>query len=105
MTDKYILHGKEPVPCDDLFKWAEWLKSADRHVKEDEINGVRISTVFLGLDHNLARLLGRGRPHLFETMIFGGEHDMYCERSSTWDQAKINHDRVVKMVRNLKREG
>lgn len=25
---KYILRGKEVVPCDDLFRWAQWFEVA-----------------------------------------------------------------------------
>lgn len=32
-----------------------------------------------------------GPPILFETMIFGGEHDQYQERCSTWEQARKAH--------------
>jgi hypothetical protein len=32
-------------------EWAEWIETAERHVANDLIDGVRVSTVFLGLDH------------------------------------------------------
>jgi hypothetical protein len=44
--------------------WAKWFESADRVVKKTTLNGVRVSTVFLGIDHGL----GRGPRELFETM-------------------------------------
>ena len=46
-----------------------------------------VSTVFLGLDH----AFDGGTPLLFETMIFGGEHDEYQERYATWDEAEAGH--------------
>ncbi len=69
---RYILHGKTAIPCDNLFAWAQWFEAADRLVAKTEVGDVRISTVFLGLDHNF----GEGDPLLFETMIFGGSHDL-----------------------------
>lgn len=94
MTDKFILNGKTPVPA-DLMTWAKWFESADRHVAQDQIGDVRISTVFLGIDHSF----GGDTPLLFETMIFGGEHDQYQNRSSTWDEAEQQHAEALAMVR------
>jgi hypothetical protein len=93
MTDKYILDGKTPVPCDDVLEWAK-LFGTERHVGETDVNGARVSTVFLGLDHSF----GKGPPLLFETMIFGGEHNEYQERYSTWEEAEEGHKRAVAMI-------
>lgn len=68
---KYILKDKKPVLCEDLIKWSKWFHDAERHVAGNTINGIRVSTVFLGLDHSYFE----DEPILFETMIFGGEHD------------------------------
>ena len=76
---KYILDGKNPVPCDDIHEWGKWYETANRHVEKTNIGEAAVSTVFLGLDHNW----GEGDPLLFETMVFGGKHDEYCERYST----------------------
>ena len=81
---KYILEGKRVVEETNLIKWAEWFETTDRHVADDTIGKVRVSTAFLGLDHNLFG----GKPLLFETMIFGGKHNDYQERYTTWEKAK-----------------
>lgn len=96
MSDKYILEGRTPVRCDDLYKWARWFENgAARRVAFDHVgDGLTVSTVFLGLDHNW----GEGPPQLFETMIFGGPHDEYQERYSTWDEAVHGHARAVAMA-------
>lgn len=91
---KYILYGKTPVPCDDVLEWGRQYEKTDRHVANDVVGNVRISTVFLGLDHSF----GGGVPLLFETMIFEGPHDGYCERYSTWEQAEEGHREAVKLV-------
>lgn len=70
----------------------------DRHIGDDTINGARISTVFLGLDHNW----GDGPPVLFETMVFGGEHDEWMDRYHTYDEALAGHKKVVDCITNNK---
>ncbi len=83
----YILDGKNVVECNDLMEWASWYQTAERRVAKTEGNDVRVSTVFLGIDHSF----GDGPPELFETMIFGGEHDDDQRRYSTWDEAEKGH--------------
>lgn len=66
----------EPIPVDDVEVWAWWFQTAPRHVAQDQDEGagpevVRVSTVFLGLDHQW----GDGPPVLWESMVFGGPHD------------------------------
>jgi len=95
MSEKYILDGHEPVPCEDLLEWARWLETADRHVAETHIGTTRISTVFLGLNHQR----GSGPPLIFETVIFGGKLNGYQRRCSTWDEAEAQHQDGVRAVR------
>lgn len=95
MSEKYILDGHNPVLCDDLLKWAEWYETADRTVLKTPLpNGIRVSTVFLGLNHNF----GRGKPILFETMVFGGKLDEKQKRYRTWEEAEIGHKATVAEV-------
>lgn len=96
--DRYILKNRIPVPTDDIYEWGLMWRSSDRIVKQEMVGDVRISTVFLGLDHNFLSALGEGRPLLFETMIFGGKHDQYQERYSTWDEAEVGHRVAVQLV-------
>ena len=90
----YILEDKKAVECDDIVKWATWFGSADRIVKKTMIGDVKISTVFLGIDHSF----GDGDVELFETMIFGGKHDEWMDRYSTWTDAEKGHELACKMV-------
>lgn len=101
---RYILddHGV-PVPCPDLFKWAQWTeqsyKTGVRRVARDELAyGHFVSTVFLGLDHNIDRVIdpeGGHRPLLYETMAFNdyGSLDVPWngERYSTREEALEGH--------------
>lgn len=89
MSGHYILDGHKAVLC-DLMTWARWLEQnqASRKVARTDISpGVFVSTVFLGLDHNY----GDGEPHIFETMVFGGDSDGDMERCATWEQAERQH--------------
>lgn len=92
----YILNGKEPVEVDNVIEWAERFDTKNRVVKQTTIGEVKISTVFLGLDHSF----GEGAPLLFETMIFGGKEDGYQERYSRWDEAEKGHDAACEIVKN-----
>ena len=95
MSDKFILEGKTPKPA-GLTEWAQWFGTADRHVGNDKIGEVQVSTVFLSINHDFAE---QGEPILFETMVFGGEHDEFQSRCCTWDQAEEMHKRACEMVR------
>lgn len=96
MTGRYILNGHEPVEEPDLLTWATWLENADRHVKLSIQGDVRVSTVFLGLDHNFGDLFGL--PILFETMAFIGHDSIAQDRYRTWAEAEAGHDRIVAEV-------
>lgn len=97
MSEKYVLDAnRNPMPCEDLMEWAEWFELVEnRRVAQDQVGDVKISTVFLGIDHNFG---GGGMPILFETMIFGGEHDQWQDRCCTWDEAEEMHKRALDIV-------
>ena len=91
MSGHYILDGKRPVPV-SMDVWAVWFGKADRKVEITKIDDeVSVSTVFLGLDHSF----GHGPPMVFETLVFGGEHDGEMSRYSTWEQAVNGHFETV----------
>lgn len=96
----YILDGKTPVEVGKtpggIVVWAQWFDKADRTVKETMIGGTRISTVFLGIDHNFSF---DGDPILFETMVFGGELDQEQKRCCTWEEAEMMHEKMCDRVR------
>jgi hypothetical protein len=101
MTDRYILdaHG-QPVPCPDLLTWARWYETANRRIAQDLDEGdegkrVRVSTVFLGLDHNR----GDGPPVLWETLVFGGELDGEMQRYSSLADALAGHQAMCERVK------
>lgn len=95
MSRYYVLRGKEPVPTDSVIEWGQFFESDNRMVARAEVGDITISTVFLGIDH---RFMDDGPPLLFETMIFGGVHNEYQERYSTWEEAEAGHARAMALV-------
>jgi hypothetical protein len=93
--DLYILdQNGEPAACEDVIAWAAWWSAANRQVAEDRIKGVRISTVFLGIDHNL----GDGPPLLWETLVFGGALGGELKRYATREEALAGHAAMLARV-------
>ena len=80
--------------------WARSLN--DRSLQRVALNQItadcRVSTVWLGLNHNL---FGTGPPLIFETMVFGGppEIDEKLERYSTEAEAIAGHAQMCARVR------
>ena len=96
MNRYYILKDKKVIPVNDVLEWAKMFEKKDRRVAEDNIGEVRISTVFLGLNHRF----GKGKPLIFETMVFGNcIFDNYQERYSTYEEAEKGHKFMVKRVK------
>jgi hypothetical protein len=99
-TGKYILDVRgEPVPCDDVAAWAFWFETADRRVAQDMDEGegaagVRVSTVFLGLDHAFAG----GPPILWESLVFGGALDGEQRRYTSRAAALEGHQELCRLV-------
>ncbi len=89
----YILDGHQVIHCPDIGQWINWFSTADRRVRLTEIGCLRISTVFLGLNHNFSR--NDSPPMLFETMVFDQDTDLYQERCSTWAEAEEMHAQMV----------
>ncbi len=91
----WILEGKEMRQV-GLEEWAKWFQeSPDQHLADTMQRDVRISTVFLGIDHSFG--MG-GPPILFETMIFGGRYEGDMQRAATYDEALAYHANAVKNV-------
>lgn len=83
-----------PVPAPSTLAWAQTMEG-DWRVAETTIHGYRVSTVFLGIDHNFGY---GGPPVLWETMVFPDDEsyeDLYCERYTSVDDARAGHQRIV----------
>lgn len=98
----YKLVNKIPVKC--TIEELSTFTADDKRVAYDKFGEVAVSTVFLTIDHGLLQngeVLGIDEILLFETMIFGGEHDGYQVRFATWNEAVIGHKEACDLVNKL----
>lgn len=102
VSDCYKLEGRVVTKYDTFEAYLEDAKANKyphphpHHVGDTTIKGVRVSTVFLGLDHSF----GGRCPMLFETMVFGGQLNGEQERCSTYDEAEAMHSKWVEAVKD-----
>lgn len=83
----YCDRNGKPIDAETYYA----LLGGDCRVALDEFDGQRVSTVWLGLDHNF----GRGPLAIFETMIFGGEHNVDCRSYPSEGEALRGHREAV----------
>jgi len=103
MNYYYYLNLDKSVRLCTLEEWGlqleEMRRNDSKHVSDTEVNGKRVSTVWIGINHNF---LGNGKPLIFETMIFDNDnnscYEIYCDRYSTWDEALAGHEKAVQWV-------
>jgi hypothetical protein len=97
MSRWYILDNNNNPIAKPTLEAAKWLEEGTnrRTVKRDEIGDILVSTVFLGLDHSWTP---GGKPVLWETMIFGGEHDQYQERYTSHKDALEGHEKALTLI-------
>lgn len=101
----YILDkDKNPVPAKDMIQANRLLADTDSRrvalddiIVEDYAITITVSTVFLVLDHNHSP---KGKPVLFESMIFNGELNQSLDRYRTWKEAEDGHKKMVELVKN-----
>lgn len=88
------------VPTADHDEWGAFMEHGQRHVGFYDANGVKVSTVFLGIDHSFGFDIcsdtdkAKG-PILWETMVFGGPMDSYMERYRSAEAARQGHARIL----------
>lgn len=91
--DKYRRDGTlYPEGDAGLLEWAADLEKGCKVARSRTIYGEKLSTVWLGLDHNFG---GEGPPLIFETMLFmkSNKNDLQW-RYSTEEEAKEGHRRA-----------
>ncbi len=96
----YILDNDEPIEA-TMEEWSAFFASPERIVASDMLGDVRVSTVFIGMDMGYEFLTTQHKPVLWETMIFGGDHDQYQERYTSAADARAGHYRAVNLVLGL----
>ncbi len=84
-----------PMPIEWAGRWWENNDGQNRRVDSTWLGKIHISTVFLGIDHSW----DDGPPVLWETMIFGGIHDGYQERYTSYRDARLGHEEAVILAR------
>lgn len=91
--------NKNVVPC-SRDEWNDLYK-LDRHVSNEIINGMNISTVFLGLCHNFNLHDNDRTPIVFETIVFDkNDRSIYMKRYSTWEEAEKGHKQAIEWIKN-----
>lgn len=84
--------------------WARWFEDFENRIVRQTSCAAGtcfVSTVFTGIDHGINYGSRPYSPQLFETMIFGGAADLYCDRYSNFKQASLYHDVVVGQVEEI----
>lgn len=79
----------------DLLTWARAFEKMDRRIAADEAGPSKVSTVFLGVDHQW----GDGPPLIFETLVFGGPLEGEMDRYSTRAEALAGHAAMLARVK------
>lgn len=102
----YIIENRVPIPMASalisFYTWRDEQPESTWVVGKFRFLNTKVSTVFLGFDHNYYSYCLQGvedeftvppehRPILFETLIFGGPLDGQGERYYTWEEARLGH--------------
>jgi hypothetical protein len=97
LTMRYFILNEDHsvASTDDVKEWAESFEKSQRVARTEVSPEVSVSTVFLGINHNYYG----GPPLLFETMVFGGEHDQDIWRYASWEEAEAGHEEAVTLVK------
>lgn len=109
--NSFVLNGRVAEACPDLVRWVKFMKNTEaRRISETFVGPMRVSTVFIGLDHNFCE---KCPPILFETMVFAPcepeqvfsmtitseEIPDYTRRYCTYEEAEAGHAEVVAQLR------
>lgn len=89
--------NNNPIPENDLLKWAEWMEGYRRPVGTDTFtkNGIEygVSTIFLGT-------MSFFGSTLFETLIEDSEGNHNIYRYETWAEAEEGHKEWVRKLQS-----
>lgn len=106
MRKKPIWFRRDGKPIHDVLTWAKLFENlAYKRVAETLLeDGTRISTVWLGLNHNFSE---NEPPLIFETMVFSCEPQAFpeewdCRRYSTEAEAIMGHDAMTRKWKGIR---
>jgi hypothetical protein len=95
--DKGLLNPDGTITiCNNIVEWAKSFESMNRAIKQDSVGDVKISTVFLGINMGWVQY----DPKWFETMIFGGKHNLWQARHPTIQAAIASHERILENIKS-----
>lgn len=100
LFNQYELKDGKLIPVDPNNPYSiniEQIKVARTEIDDD----VSVSTVLLPMDHNL-HFDADKMPKIFETMIFGGEHNGFTGRYPTYNEALKHHNLIVESLKENK---
>jgi hypothetical protein len=93
----YILSADNQPVAVSVTEAEQWMEDNPERkaVKQDYVDDIFVSTVFLGLDRSWSN---KGLI-LWETMIFGGINDQYQERYNSHEDALEGHQRAIDLIK------
>ena len=99
VNDTYILDDDgTPQVEPDFDRWLAWMQTHDEPLAETVVApGVLVCTRFIGLDQRRTKI---GAPVLWETMIFGGPHDLHQARYTSQVAALTGHERMMAFAKD-----
>jgi hypothetical protein len=96
-----MYYGRDGRPM-SLRRWARHFEIDHEYkwVARTRVGNLRVSTVWLGIDHAFGSENG---PLIFETMVFAppGWAERECQRHRTEAEAREAHARVVERLRSV----
>lgn len=98
----YVLDGHEPRRARSVLDWMKWFAGTDRTLAHTLIDGIELSTVFIGIDHEFSPhgVRYHGQPMLFETAIFMTSRVVRAVRYPSWDEAMTGHCMFVECLQD-----
>jgi hypothetical protein len=97
--------GQAPELVHDITEWGLSLEKNGRQVGYNTIDGIVVSTIFLGIDQSFASTKTENQI-LFETMVFNAPDpwDEYQQRYETEGDARNGHWDIFLKIRDERRE-
>lgn len=92
----YIFKQGEIIPA-TVLEWAQWFETDERIIFLTEVDGVQISTIFLGysIEHSTSR--SEAKPQ-FETLISGADYSLKILTTS-FEEASNEHNQAIAYIK------
>lgn len=92
----YIIKNGEIIPA-TLEEWALWFDTEERIIFLDEVDGIQVSTIFLGysLEHSTTR---KDASPQFETLVSGLSYSLKF-LSNSYEEAVVEHNQAVASIK------